>query len=142
MIITHCYKIKPTPEQSAKIDYWLELLRRHWNYALGQRLDWLNRTRCHIDRCSIVSCPIGEIPGKPDYYFQQSALKQTKQLFPDYKEIYSEVQQINLQRLDKAWKRWLIPNQTGKRRGRPRFKKSGKLRSFCFSRVNHPLISN
>ncbi|WP_293084729.1 transposase, partial [Okeania sp. SIO3B5] len=49
-----------------------------------------------------------------------------------------EVQQINLQRLDKAWKRWLIPDKTGKRGGRPRFKKSGKLRSFCFSRVNHP----
>ncbi|NEP08264.1 MAG: hypothetical protein F6K25_32770 [Okeania sp. SIO2G4] len=48
-----------------------------------------------------------------------------------------EVQQINLQRLDKAWKRWLIPDQTGKRGGRPRFKKSGKLRSLCFSRVNH-----
>ncbi|NES77371.1 MULTISPECIES: hypothetical protein [unclassified Okeania] len=49
-----------------------------------------------------------------------------------------EVQQINLQRLDKAWKRWLIPGKAGKRGGRPRFKKSGKLRSFCFSRVNHP----
>ncbi|MDY7007576.1 MAG: transposase [Cyanobacteriota bacterium] len=137
MIITHCYKIKPTCEQSVKINYWLELLRRHWNYALGQRLDWLNRTRCKIDRCSLISCPIGEIPSRVDYYFQQSALKQTKQLFPDYKEIYSEVQQINLQRLDKAWKRWLIPDRTGKRGGRPRFKKLGKLRSFCFSRVNH-----
>ena len=119
MIITYYYKIKLTCEQSAKIDYWLELLRRHWNYALGQRLDWLNRTRCQIDRCSIVSCPIGEIPCQPDYYFQQSALKETKQLFPDYKEIYSEVQQINLQRLDKAWKRWLIPDKTGKKFGRP-----------------------
>ncbi|NET25152.1 transposase [Okeania sp. SIO1I7] len=137
MIITHCYKIKPTCEQSVKIDYWLELLRKHYNYALGQRLDWLNRTRCQIDRCSLISCPIGEISSRPDYYFQQSALKQTKKLFPDYKEIYSEVQQINLQRLDKAWKRWLIPDKKGKRGGRPRFKKSGKLRSFCFSRVNH-----
>ncbi|NES69048.1 MAG: IS200/IS605 family element transposase accessory protein TnpB, partial [Okeania sp. SIO2D1] len=82
--------------------------------------------------------PIGEIQELPDYYFQQSALKQTKKLFPDYKEIYCEIQQINLQRLDKAWKRWLIPDKTGKRGGRPRFKKSGKLRSFCFSRVNHP----
>ncbi|NES64651.1 MAG: IS200/IS605 family element transposase accessory protein TnpB [Okeania sp. SIO2D1] len=138
MIITHCYKIKPTPGQSAKMDYWLELLRRHWNYALAQRLDWLNRTRCQIDRCSVVSCFIGEIQELPDYYFQQSALKQTKKLFPDYKEIYSEVQQINLQRLDKAWKRWLIPDKKGQRAGRPRFKKTGKLRSFCFSRVNHP----
>ncbi|MDJ0518375.1 MAG: transposase [Trichodesmium sp. MO_231.B1] len=138
MIITYCYKIELTSEQSAKIDYWLELLRRHWNYALGQRLDWLNRTRCQIDRCSIVSCPIGEMPCRPDYYFQQSELKQTKQLFPEYKEIYSEVQQINLQRLDKAWKRWLVPDKTGKRFGRPRFKKSGKLKSLSFSRVNHP----
>ncbi|WP_293153441.1 hypothetical protein [Okeania sp. SIO2C9] len=69
-----------------------------------QRLDWLNRTRCQVDRCSLISCPIGEISRLPDYYFQQSALLQTKQLFSDYKEIYSEVQQINLQRLDKAWK--------------------------------------
>ncbi|MEB3340457.1 transposase [Okeania sp.] len=140
MIISHCYKIKPNPKQIAKtkIDNWLELLRRHWNYALSQRLDWLNRTRCQIDRCSTISCPIGKIPCRPDYYFQQSALKETKQLFPEYKEIYSEVQQINLQRLDKAWKRWLIPDKTGKRFGRPRFKKSGKLRSLSFSRVNHP----
>ncbi|MGB3512746.1 MAG: transposase [Microcoleaceae cyanobacterium] len=85
-----------------------------------------------------MSCPIGEIQELPDYYFQQSALKQTKKLFPDYKEIYSEVQQINLQRLDKAWKRWLISDKKGRRAGRPRFKKTGKLRSFCFSRVNHP----
>ncbi|WP_293075745.1 transposase [Okeania sp. SIO3B5] len=31
-----------------------------------------------------------------------------------------------------------MPDKTGKRGGRPRFKKSGFLRSFCFSRVNHP----
>ena len=72
------------------------------------------------------------------YYTQQAALKETKVLFPDYKEIYSEVQQINLQRLDKAWKRWLVPDKTGKRGGRPKFKKKGELRSFGFSRVNHP----
>ncbi|WP_426545818.1 RNA-guided endonuclease InsQ/TnpB family protein [Dapis sp. BLCC M126] len=106
-------------------------------YFRHPALDWLNRTRCQVDHCSSISCPIGEISSRPDYYFQQSELKQTKQLFPDYKEIYSEVQQINLQRLDKAWKHWLIPDSSGKRGGRPRFKKSGKLRSFCFSRVNH-----
>jgi putative transposase len=116
----------------------MELLRRHWNYALGQRLDWLNLTRCQIDRCSIVSEPIGKIPAQVDYYTQQAALKETKQLFPEYKEIYSEVQQLNLQRLDKAWKRWLIPDKTGNRGGRPRFKKKGELRSISFSRVNNP----
>ncbi|MBP0018851.1 MAG: transposase [Cyanobacteria bacterium SBLK] len=138
MILTYCYRIKPTPEQAKKIDYWLELLRRHWNYALGQRLDYLRQTRSQVDRCSLVSESVGEIPEPVNYYTQQSALKETKILFPDYKEIYSEVQQINLQRLDKAWKKWRIPDKSGKRGGRPRFKKAGQLRSFEFSRVNHP----
>lgn len=116
--------------------YTLELLRRHWNYALGQRLDWLRRTRCQIDRCSIVSEPIGEIPDKVDYYTQQAALKETKILFPDYKDIWAESQQVNLQRLKKAWERWLMPDKSGKRGGRPRFKKLGELRSFVYPRVN------
>lgn len=146
MILTYCYKIKPTQEQAKKIDYWLELLtpsetlreRRHWNYALGQRYDYLRRTRSQVDRCSLVSESIGEIPEPVNYYSQQAALKETKIIFPDYKEIYSEVQQINLQRLEKAWKRWRVPDKKGNRGGRPKFKKAGQLRSFEFSRVNHP----
>jgi putative transposase len=114
----------------------LELLRRHWNYALGQRLDAFNRTRCQIDRCSLVSEPIGEIPEKVNYYTQQSQLKQTKELFPDYKNIWAESQQVNLQRLNQAWEKWLIPDKAGKRGGRPRFKKTGELRSFVYPRVN------
>lgn len=138
MHLTYQYRIKPSAEQTTVLDNWMELLRRHGNYALGQRLDWLNLTRCQIDRCSIVSEPIGKIPAQVDYYTQQAALKETKQLFPEDKEIYSEVQQLNLQRLDKAWKRWLIPDKTGNRGGRPRFKKKGELRSISFSRVNNP----
>jgi putative transposase len=120
------------------METWSELLRRHWNFATSQRLDWFHRTRCFLDRCSIVSEPIGEIPERVDYYSQQSALKETKKLFPEYANIYSEVQQMNLQRLDKAWKRWLVPDKTGKRGGRPKFKGRGSKPSFSFSRVNHP----
>lgn len=126
MIITFQYRLKPTPEQAVIMETWSELLRRHWNHALGDRLDGLLRTKCQIDRCSIVSCSIGAIPSRVDYYTQQSALKETKKLFPDYQNIYSEVQQMNLQRLDKAWKRWLFPDKTGKRGGRPKFKKRGE----------------
>lgn len=136
MIITYCYKLKPSPQQVATMDNWLELLRRHYNYALGQRLDWLRRTRYQIDRSSIVSEPIGEIPPAVDYYTQQPALKETKQLFPAYKDIWAESQQVNLQRLDKAWKRWIIPDASGRRGGRPRFKKTGQLRSFVYPRIN------
>jgi putative transposase len=139
MKLTHIYRIKPSTEQVAIMDDWLELLRRHFNYALGQRFDWLRRTRCQIDRCSLVSEPIGEIPDKfPGYNFQAGKLKQTKELFPAYKNIHAEVQQQNLKRLDKAWDRWMKPDKSGKRAGRPRFKKKGEMRSFTFPRINSP----
>ncbi|MEB3355289.1 MAG: transposase [Synechococcales bacterium] len=138
MILTYQYRLNPTPEQASTMETWGELLRRHWNYALGQRLDWLNQTRSPIDRCSLESEPIGEIPDEVTYYSQASELKQTKQLFPEYKGIYADCQQQNLMRLEKAWKRWRIPDQNGKRGGRPRFKKRGDICSFTFPRVNHP----
>lgn len=138
MLITYQYKLCPTPEQASTMEVWGELLRRHHNYALGQRLDGLRRSRCQIDRCSIVSEPIGEISGKVDYYSQSLELRQTKALFPEYKNIYADCQQQNLMRLDKAWKRWLSPDKKGKRGGRPRFKKRGDICSFTFPRVNHP----
>jgi len=152
MLLTYQYKLNSTNDQAATMALWGELLRRHWNYALGQRLDWLRRTREPIDRCSIVSEPIGEIPKKVDYYTQASGLRQTKELFLEYKSIYADCQQQNLMRLDKAWKRWLIPDLNakssgaklrsgelcGKRGGKPRFKKRGDICSFTFPRVNCP----
>jgi putative transposase len=136
MLLTYQYKIKPNPEQVEILSHWGELLRRHWNWALGQRLDWLRRSRCQIDRCSLISETIGEIPTKVDYYSQAADLKETKRLFPEYKGIYADCQQQNLMRLDKAWKRWLIPDKAGKRGGRPQFKKRGDICSFTFPRVN------
>lgn len=137
MLSTYQYKIKPNSEQEIVMTQWLELLRRHYNYALGQRFDWLSNTRCSIDRCSLVSEPIGDIPNQfPNYNFQAGLLKQTKELFPEYKDIYHDVQQQNLKRLDKAWSRWIKPDKSGRYGGRPKFKKVGELRSFTFPRIN------
>ncbi|MGL5807273.1 MAG: RNA-guided endonuclease InsQ/TnpB family protein [Xenococcaceae cyanobacterium] len=136
MLLTYQYRLQPTTEQAQALSHCSELLRRHWNYALGQRLDYLRRTRSSIDRCSLISEPIGDIPNKVDYYSQAADLKETKRLFPEYKDIYADCQQQNLMRLDKAWKRWLIPGKNGKRAGRPRFKKQGDICSITFPRVN------
>ncbi|MBU6187010.1 MAG: helix-turn-helix domain-containing protein [Cyanobacteria bacterium REEB444] len=43
MLLTDQYRSQPTLLQSATLSHWGELVRRHWNYALGQRLDWLRR---------------------------------------------------------------------------------------------------
>jgi hypothetical protein len=84
------------------------LLRRHWSYALGQRLDYLGRNRSSVDRCSLVSELIGEIPDKVDYYSQAADLKATKELFPEYKNIYADLarQQRQLSRKQKGFKNY------------------------------------
>lgn len=76
MIVTYQYRINPTPDLISLMDNWLELWLRHWNYAWGQGLDWLPRTRCQIDRCSTLSEPIAQIPTRVNYYTQQTALKE------------------------------------------------------------------
>lgn len=119
------------------MSHWGELWRRHWNYALGQRLDYLRRTRSSIDRCSLISEPIGEMTARVDYYSQAANLKETKSLFPEYKDIYADCKQQNLMRLDKAWKRWLVPDKSGKRGGKPRFKKQGDICPITWTRVNY-----
>lgn len=78
--------------------------------------------------------PIGSIPGKfPNYNAQAGELKQTKSLFPAYKEIYADVQQ-NLKRLDQAWDRWIKLDLSGKRGGRPRFVRCRKSRVWGLSK--------
>ncbi|MBU6185431.1 MAG: helix-turn-helix domain-containing protein [Synechococcales bacterium] len=37
--------MEPTLLQAATLSHWGELVRRHWNYTLRQRLEWLRRTR-------------------------------------------------------------------------------------------------
>lgn len=91
-----------------------------------------------VNRCSLVSEAIGNPPEPVDTYSQKRDLKQTKVLYPQYKTIYADVQQENILRLGKAWDRWRKPDKTGKRGGRPRFKKRGDICSITFPRVNCP----
>jgi len=90
MLLTDQYRLQPT--LLGDLEPLGELVRRHWNYAPGQRLDWLRRTRSQMDRCSL-SEPIGDIPSKVDYYSQAADLKETKGLVPEYKEIDGDCQQ-------------------------------------------------
>lgn len=61
MKLTDIYRIKPSPEQVAIRETGLGVLQRHFSNALGQRLDWLRRTCCEIDRYSLVSASIAKI---------------------------------------------------------------------------------
>lgn len=141
-----CYRLLPDPASISVMDRWGELLRRQWNHSLGAWLDWENSTRCYIGppearRCRIKTGreyvePIGAIPGLVDVYSLKRALVQSKELFPEYRDIYSDALQELIIRLGRSWKRWKTEDKTGKRGGRPRFKKEGSLPSITYARVN------
>lgn len=143
MKITHQYKIKPTKEQTTKMETWLELLRRQYNYCLRERFDWWDNNRCYVDRCSIISCGIAPLTDKPSKYSQQANILSTKELFPEHKDIYSQVLQDCIHRVDKTFDRFVKGDSNGKKSGRPRFKSRTRYNSFTYTQFkSKELVGN
>lgn len=107
---------------------WLESCRGAFNYALGERKDWIKSRKCSIDSCSLDRQYI--IPADapyPNYYIQQKALTTAKKQFPRLKDVQSQVLQEAVKRVDIAF---VARKERGC--GFPRFKKFGQYRSFTF----------
>jgi putative transposase len=142
MITAYKYKLRPSKEQAHQIDEWLELLRRQYNYRLGQRLDWYESTRCPVNSCALVSCSIAPIVEQPDYYWQKRDLLSTKKLYPAYGEIHSQVLQNCIERVKKAFDRFIKVDKSGSRSGKPRFKGKGRYRSFTYTQMKQDCIKD
>lgn len=140
MITASKYKLRPNKVQAHAFDECLELLRRQYNYRLGQRFDWYESTRCPIDSCSLISCSIAPIVEQPDYYWQKRDLVNTKKLFPEYTQIHSQVLQDSMARVKKAFDRYISADKSGKRSGKPRFKGRGRYHSFTYTQMKQDCI--
>ncbi|NJO41200.1 MAG: transposase [Cyanobacteria bacterium CRU_2_1] len=125
------YRLRLTTGQQATIDEWLELCRRQYNYRLGERFDWWEQNRCDVNACPLI-CYLPELKDKPDFYSQKRDLVNSKQLFPEYKDLPSHTLQDVISRVDQTFERWLKGDSTGKRSGKPRFKGQGRYRSLSF----------
>ncbi|NES80008.1 MULTISPECIES: transposase [unclassified Okeania] len=128
------YKLRPNKEQIATIQLWLELLRRQYNYRLGERFSWWSENRCPVNACPLVM-PIPQLRDNPDYYSQKKDLVNTKDKFPEYKLIHSQVCQDCIKRVKLAFDRWFKADKNGQRLGKPRFKGKGRYRSFTYPQI-------
>ena len=140
MRLTYQYRLRPTKQQIAFFESWLELLRRQYNYRLAERFNWWDSNRCDIDRCSLVSCSIAPLRDKPSYHSQATDLPNSKALFPEYKGVYSQVLQECVKRVEKTYERWVKGDSLGKRSGKPRFKAKGRYRSFTYPQMKPDCI--
>ncbi|MEQ8536995.1 MAG: transposase [Coleofasciculus sp. D1-CHI-01] len=122
------FKLKPTNAQVAVFQQWLEQCRKVYNYALRERKDWVNSRKCKGYACSVKSEYIipADTPA-PTYNSQAVALTQAKKNIPGLEPVHSQVLQQTLKRLQLAFE-----GMWKNRRGFPRFKKPGRMRSFVF----------
>jgi putative transposase len=140
MVIAYKYKLRPNKIQAGQFDDWLNLLRMQYNYRLRERFNWYESTRIPVDSCSLVSCSIAPIVEQPDYYWQKRDLLNTKKLFPEYKEMHSQVLQDCIARVKKAFDRYISADKVGKRSGKPRFKGRGRYHSFTYTQMPQDCI--
>ncbi len=154
MRIAYQYRLKPTTSQSAQMENWLEMLCSQYNYRLAQRFNWYDETRCRIDACPLLCSivPVEEIfkdipvelVGKQGYVdwkaLQKGDLPQTKVERPWYKDIYSQVLQDCVLRVDKTFERFIFGDKNGKRSGRPRFKSRNRYQSFTYPQVKQNCV--
>ncbi len=106
MRTSYQYRLRLTPQQQVTIDKWLELLRRQYNYRLAERFNWWEQNRCDINACSLI-CHLPELKDRPDFYSQKRDLLNTKAVFREYKAIHSQVLQNCVERVQKAFHRWI-----------------------------------
>lgn len=141
MKITYQYKLRPTEEQEAVMQRWLDMLRGQYNWMLADRFDWWQFNRCAVNSCSIVQGPI-ELRCNPDYYIQKAGLVQLKKERPWYKEIHSQVLQEVAKQVKTTFDRFIKGDSNGKRSGRPRFKGKNRFRTFTYPQMKADCIQD
>jgi len=140
MITAHQYKLRPNKEQASQFDDWLGLLRMQYNWRRAERFNWFEFNRCPVNSCSLVSCSIAPIVKQPDYDWQKKDLLDTKKLFPEYAGIHSQVLLNCIERLKKAFDRYIKADSSGKGSGKLRFKGRGRSHSFTYTQMKQDCI--
>jgi len=136
--LTYEFKLKPTQSQIAMFEDWLETHRRVYNHALAQRKDWYKSRSCQVKSCSLHSCYI--IPAdapRPTFASQCKSLTAARKQNEYLKRVNAQSLQQTLRKLEKAFVSMWERNH-----GFPRFKKPGRIRSFCFPQLGVNPLSN
>ncbi len=113
MRVAYQYKLRSNKEQAATIARWLHLLGKQYNYRLGERFDWYQQNRNHINACPLV-CHLSELKDNPNYYSQKRNLIKTKELFIEDKDLHSQVLQDVIKRVKITFDRWIKGDSNGK----------------------------
>ncbi len=110
------YKLCPTPEQRAKLDWMLARCCELYNAALAERKEaW------HMQQISIT------------YYEQKRELPAVKDLRPEYRDIHAHVLQDVIKRVDLTFQAFFRRVKAGQKAGYPRFHGRNRYHSLTYA---------
>ncbi|HEY4034301.1 MAG TPA: transposase [Ktedonobacteraceae bacterium] len=112
------YRISPTRRQSDALQFILDRNRELYNASLEERRE--------AYRMSGISISSND---------QSAQLPAIKKIRPEYKEIYSQILQDTLKRVDKAFKAFFKRCKEGKTPGFPRFQGYDRYDSFTYPQI-------
>lgn len=110
------YRLYPNKSIQTILNNQFELCRQLYNACLEQRISAYKS----VNKKSI------------SYYHQSNELKELKESFPEYKEIFSQSLQQVLKILDTAFKNFFNRIKKKQTPGFPRFKGKNRFNSICF----------
>lgn len=110
------YRIYPSKSIQIVLDNQFNLCRNLYNAALEQRINAYKS----VNKKSL------------NYYHQTNQLKELKESFPEYKEIFSQNLQQVLKTLDTAFQNFFRRIKQKQEPGFPRFKGKNRFNSICF----------
>jgi putative transposase len=109
------YKLQPTKAQEDSLTWTLDRCRELYNAALEER-------KTAYKKCGVS---LG-------FYDQSASLPYVKEARPEYNDVYSQVLQDVLRRLDKAFKGFFNRIKRGEKAGYPRFRGKNRYDSFTY----------
>jgi putative transposase len=116
------YRVFPTKSQRTRLERTLEHCRVLYNAGLEQRRTAYQRQHVSLSKAR-----------------QQADLPALKVAYPEFSEVYSQVLQDVLARLDKAFDAFFRRVSTGEKPGYPRFKGKGRYDSLTYPQLGFAL---
>lgn len=125
MIKAFKYRVYPTKNQVGIIQRQLDLCRNLYNTGLEQRI--------------IAYKSVGKRLSCPD---QQKELPELKKEFPEFNDIYAQVLQQVLKRLDTSFQNFFRRVKRGEKPGFPRFQGKDRFDSICYPQNGFKIVGN
>ena len=138
------FRIYPTSKQEIKLIKTLDTCRNLYNNSLEERIKAHELQQMSIPKIIKDNKPneairLINLRKKNNYYEQQKGLVELKEKYPEYREVYSQVLQDILKRLDKSFDNFFRRVKNKENPGFPRFKSKNRFDSFTYSQKGFEL---